>query len=73
MWGGAAQFLLTALVLTVQFKHYFIAQSQQIAPHMGGVNSTGEAVVTVLIVLEFLFHKSRMELQRHHWHEWSMV
>lgn len=39
MWGGAAQFLLTALVLTVQFKHYFIAQSQQMAPHMGGVNS----------------------------------
>ncbi|MBZ5489917.1 MAG: hypothetical protein LAO76_03180 [Acidobacteriia bacterium] len=26
------------------------------APHMGAVNSTGEAVVTVLVVLEFLFH-----------------
>jgi hypothetical protein len=56
MWGGLAQFLLTALVLIAQFKHYFIARSQQMAPHMDGVNSTGEAVVTVLVVLEFLFH-----------------
>lgn len=56
MWGGAAQFLLMALVLIAQFKHHFIARSQQMAPHMGGVNSTGEAVVTVLVVLEFLFH-----------------
>jgi hypothetical protein len=56
MWGGAAQFLLMALVLIAKFKHHFIARSQQMAPHMGGVNSTGEAVVTVLVVLEFLFH-----------------
>ena len=56
MWSGAAQFLLTTLVLIGQFKHYFIARSQQMAPHMDGVNSTGEAVVTVLVVLEFLFH-----------------
>jgi hypothetical protein len=45
-----------ALVLIGQFKHYFIARSQQMAPHMGGVNSTGEAVITVLVVFEFLFH-----------------
>ena len=56
MWSGAAQFLITALVLIAQFKHYFIVRSQQMAPHMGGVNSTGEAVITVLVVLEFLFH-----------------
>src|SRR5579864_502405 len=56
MLSGSAQFVLTALVLTAQFKHYFIARSQQMAPHMGGVNSTGEAVITVLVVLEFLFH-----------------
>jgi hypothetical protein len=56
MLGGATQFLLTALVLAVQFKQYFIARSQQMAPHMGGVNSTGEAVITVVVVLEFLFH-----------------
>lgn len=56
MWGGAAQFVLAMLVLIVQFKHYFIARSQQIAPHMSGVNSTGEAVVTVFVVFEFLFH-----------------
>jgi hypothetical protein len=54
--GGAAQLVLTTLVLIVQFKHYFIARSQQMAPHMDGVNSTGEAVVTILVVLEFLFH-----------------
>ncbi|HLK07681.1 MAG TPA: hypothetical protein VKV30_07065 [Candidatus Angelobacter sp.] len=45
-----------AWVLIAQFKHHFIARSQQMAPHMGGVNSTGEAVATVLVVLEFLFH-----------------
>ena len=56
MLGGAAQFLITALVLIAQFKHYFIARSQQMAPHMGGVNSTGEAAITVLVVVEFLFH-----------------
>jgi hypothetical protein len=56
MWGGAAQFVLTTFLLIAQCKHYFIARSQQIAPHMSGVNSTGEAVITALIVLEFLFH-----------------
>lgn len=56
MWGGAAQCLITTLVLIAQCKHYFIARSQQIAPHMSGVNSTGEAVITALVVLEFLFH-----------------
>jgi hypothetical protein len=56
MWSGAAQVALTTLLLIVQFKHYFIARSQQIAPHMDGVNSTGEAAVTVLVVFEFLFH-----------------
>jgi hypothetical protein len=56
MWSGAAQLLLMTLVLIAQFKHYFIARSQQMAPHMDGVNSTGEAVITVLVVLEFLFH-----------------
>ena len=56
MWSGAAQFLLITLVLIGQAKQYFIARSHQIAPHMDGVNSTGEAVVTILFVLEFLFH-----------------
>jgi len=55
MCSGAAQFLLVTLVLVAQFKNYFIARSHQMAPHMDGVNSTGEAVVTVLSVLEFLF------------------
>lgn len=53
--GGAAESLLAASVLIVQFKHYFIARSQQMTPHMGGVNSTEEAVITVLVVFEFLF------------------
>jgi hypothetical protein len=56
MLSGAAQFLLMALVLVTQFKHYFIVRSQQMAPHMDGMNSTGEAVITVLVVLEFLLH-----------------
>ncbi len=56
MWGGAGQLVLTTLVLIVQFKHYFLARYHEMAPHMDGVNSTGEAVVTVLVVFEFLFH-----------------
>ena len=56
MWSGAAQVLLITLVLIGQSKQYFIARSQQIAPHMDGVNSVREAAVTVLIVLESLFH-----------------
>jgi hypothetical protein len=56
MWSGAAQFLLTAWILIGQFKYFFIARLQQMAPHMNGVNSTGELVVTGLVVLEFLFH-----------------
>ena len=55
MCSGAAQFVLVMLALIAQFKSYFIARSQQMAPHMGGVNSTGAAVVTALVVLEFLF------------------
>jgi len=55
MCSGAAQFLITTLILVGQFKNYFIARSQQMAPHMDGVNSTGVAVVTALVVLEFLF------------------
>jgi hypothetical protein len=53
--SGAAQLLIMTFVLIALFKNYFIARSQQMAPHMGGVNSTAEAVVTVLVVLEFLF------------------
>ena len=56
MWGGGAQLALTTLLLIVQFKHYFIARAQQIAPHMAGVNSTGEALINIFIVFEFLFH-----------------
>src|SRR5579864_5605749 len=56
MWGGLTQFLLAAFVLIVQFKHFFILRLHQAAPHMDGVNSTGEAVVTVLFAIEFLFH-----------------
>jgi hypothetical protein len=56
MLGGAAQLVLATLGLIVLFKHYIIARFQQIAPHMDGVNSTGEAVITVLVVFEFLFN-----------------
>ncbi|MGZ4855251.1 MAG: hypothetical protein ACXVKH_08475 [Candidatus Angelobacter sp.] len=56
MWSGTAQFLLIALVLIIQFKDYFIARSQQLAPHSGGANETGQAIITAMVALEFLFH-----------------
>jgi len=43
-------------VLIAQFENYFAARSQQMAPHMDGVNSTGSAVITALVVLEYLLH-----------------
>jgi len=56
MWGGGAQFLLIALGLIIQFKEYFIARSQQLAPRLEGSNETGQAIVTAMVALEFLFH-----------------
>lgn len=55
MCSGAGQLLITTLVLISQFKNYFIARSHQMVPNMDGVNSTGVAVVSALVVLEFLF------------------
>ena len=56
MWSGAAQFLLIALGLIIRFKEYFIARSQQLAPRLEGSNETGQAIVTAMVALEFLFH-----------------
>jgi hypothetical protein len=51
-----AQFLLIALVLIVELKEYFIARSRQLAPHIAGSNETGQAIITVMVAIEFLFH-----------------
>ncbi|HZE80761.1 MAG TPA: hypothetical protein VE604_07640 [Candidatus Polarisedimenticolia bacterium] len=56
MWSGAAQFLLIALGLIIQFKEHFIARSQQLAPRLEGSNETGQAIVTAMVAFEFLFH-----------------
>jgi hypothetical protein len=51
-----AQFLLIALVLIFELKEYFIARSHQLAPHIAGSNETGQAIITVMVAIEFLFH-----------------
>jgi hypothetical protein len=56
LWSGMAQFLLIALVLIFELKEYFIARSHQLAPHIAGSNETGQAIITVMVAIEFLFH-----------------
>jgi hypothetical protein len=56
IWSGAGQFLVIALVLIIQFKEYFVARSLQLAPRLEGSNETGQAIVTAMVALEFLFH-----------------
>jgi|ERR1700731_5473951 len=56
IWSGGGQFLVITLVLIVQFKEYFVARSQQLAPRLEGSNETGQAIVTAMVALEFLFH-----------------
>ncbi|HWS17996.1 MAG TPA: hypothetical protein VN223_08270 [Candidatus Elarobacter sp.] len=51
-----AQFLLIALVLIFELKEYFIAGAHQLAPHIAGSNETGQAIITVMVAIEFLFH-----------------
>lgn len=55
-WGGLAQFLLTGLVLILRLKSYFVVRGHQLAPHLSGSNETGQAIITVVVALEFLLH-----------------
>jgi hypothetical protein len=55
-WSGLAQFLLAGLVLIVLLKNYFAVRGHQLAPHISGSNETGQAIIAVIVALEFLLH-----------------
>ncbi|HEY2114457.1 MAG TPA: hypothetical protein VGJ51_05185 [Candidatus Angelobacter sp.] len=55
-WGGLAQLLLAALLLIVRLKRHFVLRAQQLGPHMAGSNETGQAIVALIVVLDFLIH-----------------
>jgi hypothetical protein len=55
-WGGLAQLLLAALLLIMRLKRHFALRAQQLGPHMAGSNETGQAIVALIVFLDFLIH-----------------
>jgi hypothetical protein len=55
-WGGLAQLLLAALFLIMSLKRHFVLRAQQFGPHMAGSNETGQAIVALIVFLDFLIH-----------------
>jgi len=55
-WGGFAQLLLATLLLTIRLKSHFVLRAQQFGPHMAGSNETGQAIVALIVFLDFLIH-----------------
>jgi len=55
-WGGLAQLLLAALLFTIRLKRHFVVRAQQFGPHLAGSNETGQAIVALIVFLDFLIH-----------------
>jgi multisubunit Na+/H+ antiporter MnhF subunit len=55
-WSGLAQFLLAAAALIVRFKVYFVVRGHQLTARIAGSNETGQAIIAVIVALEFLLH-----------------
>jgi hypothetical protein len=55
-WGGLAQLLLAALFLIVRLKRHFVLRTQQLGPHLAGSNETGQAIVALIVFLDFMIH-----------------
>src|SRR5689334_2019782 len=53
-WGGLAQLLLAALFLLMRLKSHFVLRAQQLGPHIAGSNETGQAIIAVIVFLDFL-------------------
>jgi len=48
--------LLAAAVLALRLGSYFAVRARQLAPQLAGSNETGQAVISVVVVLEYLLH-----------------
>jgi hypothetical protein len=55
-WGGLAQLLLAALFLIMGLKRHFVLRAQQLGPHLAGSNETGQAIVALIVFLDFMIH-----------------
>ena len=55
-WGGLAQLLLAALFLLMRLKSHFVLRAQQLGPHIAGSNETGQAIIALIVFLDFLIH-----------------
>jgi hypothetical protein len=55
-WGGLAQFLLAALFLLMRLKGHFALRAQQLGPRIAGSNETGQAIISAIVLLDFLIH-----------------
>lgn len=55
-WGGLAQFLLAAFLLLMRLKSHFVLRAQQLGPRIAGSNETGQAIVAVIVIFDFLIH-----------------
>lgn len=55
-WSGLAQLLLALLVLIVRLKSHFVVRAQQLAPRITSANATGQAIIVVIVTLEYLIH-----------------
>lgn len=55
-WGGFAQLVLAGTVLALRLAAYFAARAHQLAPQLAGSNETGQTIISVVVVLEYLLH-----------------
>jgi len=55
-WSGLAQLLLAALLLLARLKSHFVLRAQQLGPRIAGSNETGQAIIAVIVFVDFLIH-----------------
>jgi hypothetical protein len=55
-WGGLAQLLLAGLTLILGLKQYFAWRAHGMAAQIAGSNETGQAILIVVVALEYFLH-----------------
>src|SRR5689334_1505043 len=55
-WSGLAQLLLAGAVLLIRLVAYFALRAHQLSPQLAGSNETGQAVISVVVLPEYLIH-----------------
>ena len=55
-WGGLAQLVLAGLVLILRLKSHFILRAHEFGPQVAGSNETGQVVIVLILVLDYLLY-----------------